>query len=202
MVDKIQIAISVEDNAQEQFIKGIIKRILGENNLSEDDYEITALCNRGGKSLQALKAFIHEGKRVSYRTKDILIIGSDANCMGFNERKKQIDKITSDSPYKNIITAIPNPHIERWYIMDPHALKEAVDPGISVNLPSYKCEKGFYKKLLKNAFHAVGIYPPLGGGEYGEEIAMHIDIYECGKLDRGFKEFIDQLRVGLSAFTK
>ena len=201
-MDKIQIAMSVEDNAQEQFIKGILKRILKEYGFNDDDYEITPLCNKGGKSLLALKTFINEGKRISFRTKDILIVGSDANCMGFMERKKQIDKIIADSQYKNVIMAIPNPHIERWYLMDLQALKKAVDAPISVNLPSFKCEKGFYKRLLKSAFQSAGIVPPLGGTEYGEEIAKYVDLYECGKIDHGFKEFNEQLRLGLSEFRK
>jgi len=117
-------------------------------------------------------------------------------------RRKQIDDITRDISYGIVVLAIPSPHIERWYLLDLRALKDAVDSNIAVTLPAVKCEKGLYKELLKTAFRSVGIRPPLGGSEYGELIAGHVDIYECGKLDRGFKLLIDQLRQALVVLKK
>jgi len=61
-VGKIRIALFVEDSAQERFVTGIIKRILAESGLDEDDAEIESLYSRGGKSLQALKTFVSDLK--------------------------------------------------------------------------------------------------------------------------------------------
>lgn len=61
-------------------------------------------------------------------------------------------------------------------------------------LPDYKCKKGIYKDAMRKAFKDAGIKPQLGGVEYGDKIAGEIDLYEAGKANAGFRQFIDALK--------
>ena len=92
-----------------------------------------------------------------------------------------------------IIFAIPDPHIEKWYINDPKGFNKAIGSGALPVLPSYKCEKGRYKKVMNEAFSSSNITPQFGGYEYGERIVEEMDIYEAGKADHSLKHFIDDL---------
>ena len=60
--------------------------------------------------------------------------------------------------------------------------------------PAAKCDKGHYKKLLKGAFAQHNLFPPLGGAEYGPDIAATMDLYEAGVADHALRDFIDQVR--------
>ena len=78
-----------------------------------------------------------------------------------------------------------------------HALSEAAGVTISVSVPTYKCEKNYYKTLLRNAFLGTEIIPPLGGGEYGPLLAQSMDPYSAAKKDHGLADFLDKTRAWL-----
>ena len=50
---------------------------------------------------------------------------------------------------RSVIYAIPDPHIERWLLLDSAAFKKVLDKGCSA--PTQKCERGLYKRLLLQA---------------------------------------------------
>ncbi len=53
---------------------------------------------------------------------DLFIVATDANCRGYTERKREID--LAIEKFKEItIYAIPDPHIERWLLLDSLAGK-------------------------------------------------------------------------------
>ena len=66
-------------------------------------------------------------------------------------------------------------------------------------LPAYKCEKGRYKKVMRDAVVSSNVKSQFGGYEYGERIVEAMDIYGATKNDASLKHFIDDLK---DAFTR
>lgn len=194
MADKRKIIYFLEDAAQEAFIPPLVERIIIEEGKSLKDFEIDVLCSSGGGSIKAYKKYLKDTRKNPSLHADVLIVGSDGNCKGFNERRKQLEKVAEHAKYPCIITAIPDPHIERWYLLDSSALSSAVGERIDAAPPTVKCDKNRYKTLLSNAINAVGISPPLGGVEYGPVIASLIDLYAAGRKDHAFRDFEDKIR--------
>ena len=86
--------------------------------------------------------------------------------------------------------AIPDPHIERWLLVDSQAFKTALGHGCKA--PNQKCEKDRYKQLLSTAVSDAGVAPLFGGIEHAEAIAEAIDLHP-GK-DASLDQFIQDLR--------
>ncbi|MBX9604181.1 MAG: hypothetical protein K2X35_24470 [Bryobacteraceae bacterium] len=72
---------------------------------------------------------------------------------------------------------IPDPHIERWMLVDPVAFQRLFRRGCT--LPAIKCDKNAYKNLLEDEIRASGITPLLGGMEYVEDIIKLLDFHRA-----------------------
>jgi hypothetical protein len=90
--------------------------------------------------------FLRELENNQTNIPDILIIAIDANCKGFNEKQNEINDIIPSALKSFSILAVPDPHIEKWLMIDQKAFKNAI--GHSFDLPAEKCEKNRYKNLL------------------------------------------------------
>jgi hypothetical protein len=42
----------------------------------------------------------------------------------------------------------------------------------------------------------------LGGAEYGADVARALDLYAVGRVDAGFRHFVDDLRVAFSPLVR
>ncbi len=191
------IAFFLEDSAQEALIPSLVRRLIAEAGLSTEKFEFLILHSRGGGSLRSFKTFLKDARKRRYLI-DLLIVGSDANCKGFSERRNTILKAGRGSPYLDrIIPAIPDPHIERWFMLDMKALSKASQLALQGELPAYKCDKGRYKGLLRDVFQRSGVAPPLGGVEYGPDVAVEMDLYHACKLNSGLDSFVREVRAWL-----
>jgi hypothetical protein len=129
---------------------------------------------RGGKSIGAFKQILQDtgafGENFPF---DLLIVASDGNCKGYVEKRQQLSGYAERSVrhfLDRVVFAIPDPHIERWYMDDPQGFNRALGFGALPVLPSYKCEKGLYKNVMQQAVTSPDVYVQFGGYEYGEEI--------------------------------
>ena len=91
-----------------------------------------------------------------------------------------------------MILAIPDPHIERWLLLDGAAFKTVFGKGCDA--PDQKCDRNRYKQRLIEAIHATGTIPILGGIEYAEDIIQQININRVTQVDRSFRRFVEELR--------
>ena len=91
-----------------------------------------------------------------------------------------------------MILAIPDPHIERWLLLDGAAFKAVFGKGCDA--PDQKCDRGRYKQRLIEAIYATGTIPRLGGTEYAEDIVEQININRAVRVDRSFRRFVADLR--------
>jgi len=185
-----KIILFVEDYGHEIFIKALIIRLANENNIA---ISIIPRSVRGGhgRVISELKAYL---KTIEYEKEglpDLIIVATDANCKRYAERKKDIEEILPK--YQNIIIcAIPEPHIERWLLLDSSAFKTVFGKGCDA--PDQKCDRDRYKRLLLEAMRTTGINPPLGGMEYAEDIVNALDLDRIYGLDESLNKFIKELR--------
>lgn len=191
---KYTIIFYLEDAAQEAIIPPLVERLIQDEGKNIGDYALLVLGARGGGSISAYKAYIKQVKKQKNLNADVLIVGSDGNCNGFTKRRQQLMDASKNIPYPYIITAIPDPHVERWYMLDGHALAMAADTAVQAVVPAIKCDKNHYKTLLKKTFTDQNVFPPLGGIEYGPEVAKTMDLYAAGTADHAFRDFVDQVR--------
>ena len=184
----------LEDPAQGAFIPALTERLITEENRDIADYSLRVLTSSGGSSIRAYKDFIKKAKRHKNLDANLLIVGSDANCNGFAKRRKQLLEAAKDMPYPHVITAIPDPHIERWYLLDSQALASAAGVAIQAVPLAAKCDKNHYKNMLKTAFANQNLFPPLGGVEYGSLVARRMDLYASGTIDHALRDFVNQVQ--------
>ncbi len=206
-MDRISLLYFLEDIAHEKFLRALVTRIAQDRGIAPSllEHEVRNATGGKGKALAEFSQFLRESQGLQCY---IMIVAIDANCWGFQERRKEILRRVKQPEVRwQVVCAVPDPHIERWYLSDPTALPRALEPlhtgrGQEVTLPPYKCRRGWYKQALRRAIEEnAGFVPPLGGTEYGQEIAMAMDLYRACKEDRSLKNFVDDLQQALSLST-
>lgn len=187
---QIYICYFLEDIAQEGFLKALVSRLLKEKGIPPDCllHDVRNASGGRGKALGELRRFLMDISRQP----DVLVVAIDGDCRGYREMREEIQRTVKQAEYPGpVACAVPDPHMERWYLADPDAFQRVL--SVRPECPAYKCERDRYKQALKEALRQAGIVAPLGGVEYGEEIAWSMDIFQVGKADRGFKHFVDDL---------
>ncbi len=185
-----EIAFFVEDFAHREFLKALVQRLA-------DGYGIEIAMNwrnarRGhGAVITELKQFLRDLQRGQVVLPDLLVVGTDANCKGMAERLRQITDLTNHVGVPTVC-AVPDPHIERWLLVDSSAFKQALGKGCDA--PDQKCERSRYKRLLADAIRASGVTPSLGGIEFSEDIVQAMDLARIGTKDPSLDHFLGNLR--------
>ena len=183
-----EIALFVEDHAHQQVIEALLKRIAREYGI-ETRLEWRSSVGGHARVIAELGDYMHDLGRQGSPWPDLIIVATDANCQGLRERIRTIS--TPDIPV-SVILAIPDPHIERWLLLDGAAFKAVFGRGCSA--PDLKCSRNRYKHLLTEAIRATGRLPYLGGVEYAEDILRHMDIDRAAQMDTSFRRFVEKLR--------
>ena len=198
MEANIRIGYFLEDRGHEIFLKALTERVAKEIGLKHGDWIHDVRSATGGKSIQSYKHFLKDMSRTGmHHPFDVLIIASDGNCKGYLNKKTELLNYSDQFNFPRsdiIVFAIPDPHIERWYMDDPHGFRNAMGSGALPDLPRYKCEKGFYKRVMREAIASAKVEPQFGGYEYGEKIVDRMDFYKACKEDHSLKHFLDDLR--------
>jgi hypothetical protein len=124
-------------------------------------------------------------------------VAIDGNCKGHSDRIEQLERyIKISHPFKGrVVYAVPDPHVERCYLMDQRALKEGVGLQRAPSMPRYKCERAHYKQVLNQALRESDVSSLLSGAEYAERIVNNIaDVESLYGQDAGFRVFVEDLR--------
>ena len=133
---------------------------------------------------------LREG-RINADTPDRIVVVRDANCSGLS---KMLSELKTDVEDYDPITiyAIPDPHLERWLLLDSSAFKDVLRHGCSA--PDQKCEKERYKKLLIEAVLNTGETPVFGGIEHTEDIVNAMDFERMVTADPSLGSLITEVR--------
>lgn len=186
----VDLMLIVEDHAQRVFISALIDRVAREHDVGVQAQVRIASGGAAGvlMEVQRLEQDIALGL---ISVPDILVVALDANCHGRAARRGEVDEAAADLAV-DLVHAIPDPHIERWLLLDGQAFRAVLGRGCAA--PDQKCERDRYKRLLADAVQQAGVRPLLGGVEYAADIAAEMDLNRAARADRGFAQFIDELR--------
>ncbi len=185
-----RIILFIEDYGHEAFITSVIQRFAKEHGMA---IKIIPRSARGGhgKAVAELKSYLRDLRNEKAGFPDLLVVATDANCKGYQERRKEIDGVIAD--LQNIsIYAIPDPHIERWLLLDSAAFKSVMGKGCDA--PDHKCERGRYKKILMDAILRAGVHPAMGGIEFAEDIVNAMDFERMEQVDASLGQFLKSIR--------
>jgi hypothetical protein len=129
----------------------------------------------------------------------MIVVATDANCSGLTERKRLVEEAsngTASGRYASIVVAaIPDPHIERWLLLDSAAFKAVLGKGCSA--PDQKCQRDRYKQMLRNAVRDADVMPLFGGVEHAADIVNQMNLQAVEQADTSFRSFLQALRAQL-----
>ncbi len=183
-----EVALFVEDYAHRQVIGALVERIAGDCCIGVRLDWRNAVGGHG-KVVTELEDYMRNLLAQGGPFPDLVVVATDANCRGLKDRLQEIGAWDIPAP---VVLAVPDPHIERWLLLDGAAFKAVFGKGCDV--PDQKCDRRRYKEQLIKAIHATGTVPRLGGIEYAEDIVQKLDIERVAQLDRSFRRFVMALR--------
>ncbi|MDE0103513.1 MAG: hypothetical protein OXN89_14145 [Bryobacterales bacterium] len=186
----------VEDEAHRHLLVPLVKRVAGEAGVRVS----TRVRNARGGHAAAIGAFkqyqmlVAKGV-VGPSAPSLLVVAIDANCSSFAKTAEKIRREKHETLPQKLVTACPDPHIERWYLADPQSFRTVV--GTQPVLGPKKCTRGRYKQILSRAIVDAGHPSTLGGVEFGSDLANAMDLFRAGKNDSSLKAFVRDLRHAL-----
>ena len=181
-----EISLFVEDAAHEKIIGTLVQRIAESHGVPVKlDWR-----NAVGGHSQVVAKFDSYPRDLQRQGgyPDLIIVATDANCSGLNERMKQLERPETPAP---VVMAIPDPHVERWLLLDGEAFRNVLGRGCDA--PDSKCDRDIYKQRLIEAILDAGITPSLGGIEFAEDIVLSLDIGRATRADDSFRRFVGDL---------
>lgn len=184
------ISIFVEDVAHEDFLTSILMRFANTHNITINIKPSSVRGGRGTVSTE-LKQYLRDLRQNMQPLPDLVIVGTDSNCKGYLERKNEIRNVISN--YSGlVICMIPDPHRERWLLLDSEAFKSVYGKGCQK--PDKKCEKGRYKNMLLNAIYQATKISPLDGMERIDELVDIMNFQRLEQVDDSIGKFIKSLQ--------
>jgi hypothetical protein len=188
-----EISVFCEDSFHENFVGAMLRRF-------ESEYEVGSsfrfLSARGGlpQMHSEFGEFLRDLAKDRLPLPDSVVVVLDANCAGYNERKKVMARVVESYPqFQQIVSyAIPDPHIERWMLVDEGAFRKVFRRGCT--LPALKCAKDEYKRLLLKEIRDSGIEPILGGQEFAEDIVKAMDLGQAEVREPSLGLFLKSLK--------
>ena len=187
-----EIVLFVEDRAHQLVVGGLLRRLAEERRV-EVSLAWRQAYGGHGRMKHELNDYLQALHRNREPLPDLVVAATDANCKGLNARTREISNVSARTP--PMVLAIPDPHIERWLLLDGAAFKAVFDRGCRA--PDRKCDRDRYKQRLVEAIRAAGVEPGLGGIEYAEDIVRHLDVDRAARTDASLRRFIDSLRTQL-----
>lgn len=188
-----EVLLIAEDVAHERFLLWWLKRLSEEQGLS------LVLDSRTGSREKRLHELVRTSvaeRRAGRAGYDLMVVGQDANCRGRVAKAKELDDLIQPDTFPaRVAYAIPDPHVEKWYMADQHAFKVCF--GGSFQRIKDKCERLRYKRQLLDALRACGRITLLGGADIAEELVAEMDGDHID--DRDLKQFLKDARAALKA---
>ena len=183
-----EIALFVEDYAHRQVIGALVQRVADQHGITVELRWRTSV--RGfGRFVHELTNYLRDMSRQGAPWPDLIVVATDANCQGFNARIASIGSLDVPAP---MVLAVPDPHIERWLLLDGAAFREVFGRGCRA--ADQKCSRDRYRQQLTDAIHQAGVLPILGGIEYAADIVQHMDLDRAARADTSLQRFLGHLR--------
>ena len=195
----MKLGLFLEDIGHERLLYGLAARVADDSGVR---WEITVLNASGGapRRDEELRRFMDDYGRGDAPEFDVIVVARDTDCAGFRTVRRQMEDHVHESRYNGkVVFAIPEPHIECWYLADPPALQRALKSANLALVPDSRCGRDRFKQRLVQAVTDTGVIPTLGGIEYAEAIVAEMDIYRAGRKVKSLGRFIDDLKDAFGA---
>ena len=182
------IALFGEDQAHKAVIDALVVRVAEEIGVRIRPTWRSATGGHG-RVARELDRYVRDLTTQGGPWPDLIVAATDANCHGFRERVRQVTPRRAPAP---IVLAVPDPHVERWLLLDGAAFRAVLGRGCKA--PDQRCARNRYKDLLISAVRAAGGTPLLGGIEYAEDIIRNLDLDRAASADASLRSFVNELR--------
>ena len=191
----IEVGLFAEDLGHSSILRPLMQRLSEEAGVG---IRVSVRNSGGGigTALSQLRQYTTDLANGIDRFLQVLVVAIDANCDGFNERRRMIQERVGELFAGLVVPAIPDPHIEKWYLADPGAVAAALGEDGVADVPAVKCERSTYKTALRDAFLRHDVDPPAGGIEFGNEIVQAMDL-TVARRHGDFDAFTDTFMAAL-----
>jgi len=196
MIDRPRVDLFCEDRGHEQFARALIERIADK---LDQKPSIRTRNGRGGhgKAITEFKAWqraVTNGY-IDHELPDLLVLLIDANCIGWAQARRELEQAVEPGIFPRCAIGCPDPHVERWYLADPQAVQEII--GIPPPSDPGKCERHFYKQLLRQTIQNAD--QPIASLEmaYASDLVAAMDFFRAGKNQPSLKHFVEQIQSAL-----
>lgn len=183
----------VEDRAHQEVVGGLVERVAHDEGVP-CVLTVRSATHGHGRVATELGRYSRDLARQGVSDVAFVIVATDANCRGWRARR---DEMLSASLPVPVVFAIPDPHVERWLLLDGAAFKSVVGGGCSA--PDQKCQRQRYKQMLAQQIRLAGIAPSFGGIEFARDIVSVMDLDRAGNADASFARFPADLRQAVRA---
>ena len=189
--------LMAEDVGHELVVGALIRRVANDAGVSVAVHPISV---RGGygQTIAALRQYALAVKRGRRPLPDIVVVSTDADRLGCAERTKAVRDAAGVEIADRLVCAIPEPHVERWLLVDGHAFRVAVGRGCSA--PDNRWGRDRYKQLLAQAVRDAGRPVVLEGLEHANAIVAAMDLRVAAQADDQLSKFLDAMRSTLAPF--
>ena len=195
MSSRLVVDLFVEDAAHEEFLKPLIWRLAADEDRSVRIRVRSAL---GGhpRALAELRLYQRvTGLMASGEIPaDVVVVAIDANCSPYATARNRIREAVLPAFEDRVVTACPNPHVERWYLADLESFKAVIGRGPET--VEEKCAQSHYKAVLKSAVRQAG-HPASDGMDFAAELVAGMNLYRAGRSDSSLKAFLDEFRAAI-----
>jgi hypothetical protein len=193
-----RIILFVEDFGHQEVITTLIECLARDRRV---EAAIRPYSVRGGhgQAISEHARFVKDVKASREVWPDLLVVAIDANCQGYNRCRRQVEEKLGETPFK-LVTAIPDPHIERWLLLDSSAFKTVLGRGCAA--PDRKCDRNRYKALLDQAVRGAGLIPIFGGMEHARDIIQAMDRKRAVRNDQSIGRFLQELEQVFKEWSK
>ena len=188
----VNVALFGEDYAHRQVIGALVHRLARETGV-EAHLDWKNAVHGHGRVVQALEDFARDLNNQGGPYPDLVVVATDANCHGFNRRTREIQKTDIPIP---MIAAIPDPHIERWFLLDGAAFRSVFGRGC--NAPDLKCDRDRYKELLVERSWLPALRRLWTGIEFAQDHSTAMDIERARQIDPSLDRFVSDLLASFS----
>lgn len=196
MADQPSIVLYCEDSGHEQFARALLARVANELGLRP---VISTSRARGGHG-RALTEFRLWQRAIAsgvsgHEIPDLLLLIIDANCGGWMDVRRDLERSVDSRIFPRYAIGCPDPHIERWCLADPEAIQTVL--GISAPADPGKCDRNFYKNLLRKAIRDAGQPILTTEMEYAPDLVTAMNLFRAGRNQSSLKHFLQEIRTGL-----
>lgn len=185
----LRVELFCEDGAHESCARALVARIARESDVNASVHTATASGGVGRlkRELRAYQATV--ARRPG--TPDLLVVLADANAVGPNVRRAEIEETLDYSVFPRAVIGTPDPCVERWLLADEASFRKRFEAQTHTG---GQVRSGGWKKRLVEALKGADVIVMHGGAEFADEIVEAMDLYRAGRADPTIKAFSDDLR--------